>query len=181
MEPKNGGLEDEFPFQLGDFLVPCTFFRGVHSLKLDLEPQKVPSWKRKYTDPPKKTKHWDLCPKNVRILMVTIASLGGGASRNRSTFLRQVTTVPLLGNLLFPSIMCLLVAPRKKLSAASIKHYPVLVPQIIPRDWLCFGQLGKKYFHEDGFAFPKCFPDCWRTVWFNWLSCWWFRDLAKHN
>ena len=49
MEPKNGGLEDEFPFQLGDFLVPCKFFRGVHSLKLDLEPQKVPSWKRKYT------------------------------------------------------------------------------------------------------------------------------------
>ena len=23
MEPKNGGLEDDFPFQLGDFQVPC--------------------------------------------------------------------------------------------------------------------------------------------------------------
>ena len=23
MEPKNGGLEDDFPFQSGDFLVPC--------------------------------------------------------------------------------------------------------------------------------------------------------------
>ena len=23
MEPKNGGLEDDFPFQIGDFLVPC--------------------------------------------------------------------------------------------------------------------------------------------------------------
>lgn len=113
--------------------------------------------------------------------MVTIASLGGGASRNRSIFcllffrwvffLRQVTTVPLLGNLLFPSIMCLLggtqegtqrcMSQTKKQLPASIKHCPVLVPQIILRDLFCFGQLGKKYFHEDGFAFPKCFPDCW--------------------
>jgi len=23
MEPKNGGLEDDFPFQTGDFQVPC--------------------------------------------------------------------------------------------------------------------------------------------------------------
>ena len=23
MEPKNGGLEDDFPVQLGDFQVPC--------------------------------------------------------------------------------------------------------------------------------------------------------------
>ena len=23
MEPKNGGLEDDFPFQLGDVWVPC--------------------------------------------------------------------------------------------------------------------------------------------------------------
>ena len=23
MEPKNGGLEYDFPFQLGDFYVPC--------------------------------------------------------------------------------------------------------------------------------------------------------------
>ena len=23
MEPKNGGLEDDFPFQLGDLWVPC--------------------------------------------------------------------------------------------------------------------------------------------------------------
>ena len=25
MEPKNGGLEDDFPFQLGDFYVPGQF------------------------------------------------------------------------------------------------------------------------------------------------------------
>ena len=25
MEPKNGGLEDDFPFQTGDFQVPCKF------------------------------------------------------------------------------------------------------------------------------------------------------------
>ena len=49
----------------------------------------------------------------------------------------------------------------KKQLPASIKHYLVLVPPIIPRHLFCFGQLGKKYFHEDGFAFPKCFPDCW--------------------
>ena len=29
MEPKNEGLEDDYPFQLGDFQVPCSFFRGV--------------------------------------------------------------------------------------------------------------------------------------------------------
>ena len=27
MEPKNGGLEDDFPFQTGDFQVPCYFSR----------------------------------------------------------------------------------------------------------------------------------------------------------
>ena len=29
MEPENGGLEDEFPFQTGDFQVPCSF-SGVY-------------------------------------------------------------------------------------------------------------------------------------------------------
>ena len=28
MEPKNGGLEDEIPFQRGDFQVPAVSFRG---------------------------------------------------------------------------------------------------------------------------------------------------------
>ena len=28
MEPKNGGLEDDFPFQTGDFQVPAVSFRG---------------------------------------------------------------------------------------------------------------------------------------------------------
>jgi len=28
MEPKNGGLEDDFPFQLGDFYVPAVNFQG---------------------------------------------------------------------------------------------------------------------------------------------------------
>ena len=31
MEPKNEGLEDEFPFQFGDFQVPCSF-SGVYFL-----------------------------------------------------------------------------------------------------------------------------------------------------
>ena len=30
MEPKNGGLEDDFPFELGDFKVPSQF-SGVFS------------------------------------------------------------------------------------------------------------------------------------------------------
>ena len=29
MEPKNEGLEDDFPFQQGDFQVPFSFFGGV--------------------------------------------------------------------------------------------------------------------------------------------------------
>ena len=29
MEPENGGLEDDFPFQTGDFHVPC-LFSGVY-------------------------------------------------------------------------------------------------------------------------------------------------------
>ena len=29
MEPKNEGLEDDFPFQTGDFQVPC-YFSGVY-------------------------------------------------------------------------------------------------------------------------------------------------------
>ena len=28
MEPKNGGLEDDVPFQTGDFKVPAVSFRG---------------------------------------------------------------------------------------------------------------------------------------------------------
>ncbi len=28
MEPKNGGFEDDYPFQLGDFLVPEVHFQG---------------------------------------------------------------------------------------------------------------------------------------------------------
>ena len=31
MEPENGGLEDEFPFQKGDFQIPC-WFSGVYLL-----------------------------------------------------------------------------------------------------------------------------------------------------
>ena len=31
MEPKNGGLEDDIPFQLDGFWVPYSFFRGVKS------------------------------------------------------------------------------------------------------------------------------------------------------
>ena len=31
MEPKNGGLEDDFPFQLGDVWVPCQFSGGYTS------------------------------------------------------------------------------------------------------------------------------------------------------
>ena len=29
MEPKNGGLEDDFPFQMGDFQVSMLVFGGV--------------------------------------------------------------------------------------------------------------------------------------------------------
>ena len=31
MEPENGGLEDEFPFQTGDLQVPCSF-SGVYTI-----------------------------------------------------------------------------------------------------------------------------------------------------
>ena len=34
MEPKNGGLEDDVPFQLGDFTVNMLIFRVVPFLKL---------------------------------------------------------------------------------------------------------------------------------------------------
>ena len=30
MEPKNGGLEDDFPFQTGDFQVPAVHFPGCN-------------------------------------------------------------------------------------------------------------------------------------------------------
>lgn len=96
--------------------------------------------------------------------MVTIASLGG-ASRNRSTFLRQVTTVPLLGNLLFPSIMCLLVAPRRFLSAVcpkqknNFQHPSNIVqfwfPKLSPDIYFVLAKLGKKYFHEDALHFQS--------------------------
>ena len=32
MEPKNKGLEDDFPSQLGDFLVPAVNFQGCRLL-----------------------------------------------------------------------------------------------------------------------------------------------------
>ena len=34
MEPKNGGLEDNFPFQLGDFLGPAVNFPGFNKLEI---------------------------------------------------------------------------------------------------------------------------------------------------
>ena len=35
LEPKNGGLEDDFPFQLGDFLGSMLIFRGVSQNEVD--------------------------------------------------------------------------------------------------------------------------------------------------
>ena len=36
MEPENGGLEDDFPFQTGDFQVPC-WFSGVYVYKTTIK------------------------------------------------------------------------------------------------------------------------------------------------
>ena len=40
MEPKNGGLEDDVPFQLGDFFGSMLIFRGVTAGNLKIPPKK---------------------------------------------------------------------------------------------------------------------------------------------
>ena len=97
----------------------------------------------------------------------------------------------------------------KKQYPASIKRYPVLVTPNYPQRLIVFwpnlersismkmglhfqsvsqtaGFFPSHNFWSVGMLFllptALSFPDIsWRTIWFNWLSCWWFRDLAKHN
>ena len=48
MEPQNGGLEDDFPFQLSDFEVPAVNFQGLRTSK-DSKSQRPFSMKNKFT------------------------------------------------------------------------------------------------------------------------------------
>ena len=45
MEPKNEGLEDDLPFQLGDFQVPAVNFHGCIfvTVKTRSRPSKIPA------------------------------------------------------------------------------------------------------------------------------------------